>query len=139
MSDLLIDAITNNDVKYIQTLRDALATDESIKSNRIFNDHFASGVTPLNLAIRLNHLDVARLLIDCGSDINYADSFRVDGCEKRPIHYACAAGCLSLVKELVEVRGVDPDECDCSMAPPIHYAALHGNAGLGREYLNVSQ
>jgi len=96
--------------------------------NRVLHD----GSTPLNVAIAFRHFDVARRLIECGSDVELPDSFRLDGCRRKPIHYACAGGCVELVRTLIEQFDVDVDEPDDGNATPIHHAAAGGHIGNGK-------
>jgi ankyrin repeat protein len=59
--------------------------------------------TPLHWACSWGHLEIARLLIEKGADLN---AFDVSG--HRPIHRAAVSGHLHLIEFLVEM-GVDPD------------------------------
>ena len=93
--------------------------------NRVLDD----GSTPLNVAIAFRHFDVARRLMDCGSDVDLPDSFRLDGCRRKPVHYACAVGCVELVRTFIEQFNVDVDEPDDGNATPIHHAAATGQIG----------
>lgn len=62
------------------------------------NLHFQNGVTPLNAAIGEHQEALAHFLLDAGADPFLADSFRLDGCERQPIHYAAACDMLSILK-----------------------------------------
>jgi len=99
--------------------------------NRVLDD----GSTPLNVAIAFRHFDVARRLIECGSDVELPDSFRLDGCRRKPIHYACAGGCVELVRMFVEQFNVDTDDPDDGNATPIHHAAAAGHIGRHVAYI----
>jgi len=100
-------------------------TDVHALVNRVFHD----GSTPLNVAIAFRHFDVARRLMECGSNVELPDSFRLDGCRRKPIHYACANGCVELVRTFIEQFNVDVDEPDDGNATPIHHAAASGHIG----------
>jgi len=128
MSDILYEAILCGDTVYIDTLC-ANRPGNNKSSSTTFNELLPGGSTPLNIAISNKRYEVVRFLLDRGANADAPDSFRVDGCERKPIHYACSSGSLDLVKELVEVHGVDPEERDCGNSPPIHHAAASGNIG----------
>ena len=86
----------------------------------------------LNCVLILNLIDSNQLLSllfqDSGADINRSDSFRLDGCSRKPIHYAAACNSLDMVRYLIG-RDVDADERDCGNSTPLHHAAAGGNLG----------
>lgn len=98
-------------------------------SSRLVNGVLRGGSTLLNVAIAGRSFDAARALIDSGCDVNLPDSFRVNGCRYRPIHYASDAGCLELVTFLVERCAVDVDEKDEGGSTPLHHACHYGHIG----------
>lgn len=55
------------------------------------------GATPLLLAISLDHIGMAKILIQKGADVNIGD---IDGIT--PVHLAAQSGCLDLIIDLVE-------------------------------------
>jgi len=128
LSDTLAAAIRCGDAAQVNAILEVLSpspSDVRALVNRVLDD----GSTPLNVAIAFRHFDVARTLLDCGSSVALPDSFRLDGCRRKPIHYACSAGCLELVKTFVEEFDVDVDEPDDGNATPIHHAAAAGHIG----------
>ena len=134
LSDPFAAAIRCGDAVQVNTILELLSpspSDVRALVNRVLDD----GSTPLNVAIAFRHFDVARTLMDCGSDVELPDSFRLDGCRRKPIHYACSAGCVELVKTFVEEFNVDVDEPDDGNATPIHHAAAAGHIGRHVLYL----
>jgi len=134
LSDPFAAAIRCGDAVQVNTIIELLSpspSDVRALVNRVLDD----GSTPLNVAIAFRHFDVARTLMDCGSDVELPDSFRLDGCRRKPIHYACSAGCVELVKTFVEEFNVDVDEPDDGNATPIHHAAAAGHIGTHVLYL----
>ena len=128
LSDPFASAIRCGDTAQVNTILELLSpspSDVRALVNRVLDD----GSTPLNVAIAFRHFDVARILMDCGSNVELPDSFRLDGCRRQPIHYACSAGSLELVKTFVEDFDVDVDEPDDGNATPIHHAAAAGHIG----------
>lgn len=64
------------------------------------------GLTPLHLAIQMGRADVAKLLIECGADVNARDS---DG--RTPLHYAALQGQTSTAEALL-AHGADVNAVD---------------------------
>jgi len=130
LSDPFATAIRCGDTVQVNTILEVLsASPSNLRAlvNRVLDD----GSTPLNVAIAFRHFDVARRLMECGCDVELPDSFRLDGCRRKPIHYACSVGCVELVKMFIEQFGVDVDEPDDGNATPIHHAAAAGHIGIG--------
>ena len=128
LSEPFAAAIRCGDAVQVNSIIDVLSSSTSdVRAlvNRVLDD----GSTPLNVAIAFRHFDVARRLLDCGSDVELPDSFRLDGCRRKPIHYACAGGCVELVRTFIEQFDVDVDEPDDGNATPIHHAAAAGHIG----------
>lgn len=59
---------------------------------------FLDGSSPLGVAIANQREDVAAFLLDAGANPVAADSFRLDGCERQPVHYASSSGMLPVLK-----------------------------------------
>lgn len=130
MEDALVDCIVSKDVDTLTQLLVDSASASEVLHRRLVNGVLPGGSTLLNVAIASRSFDAARALIASGCDVNLPDSFRVNGCRHRPIHYACDAGCLELVKFLVERGGVDADEKDEGGSTPLHHACHYGHIGL---------
>ena len=69
------------------------------------------GRTPLHWAASYNSLDVARLLIDRGAEVDARDE---DG--RTPLHYAARPSCLDVARLLIE-HGANTDGIDLSWIP----------------------
>ena len=65
------------------------------------NSRDDDGFIPLHSASRYGHVDIARLLLDRGSDVNVRESQRWT-----PLHYASRYGYLDLARLLID-RGAD--------------------------------
>jgi ankyrin repeat protein len=50
-----------------------------------------NGRIPLHVASQSGHIDIARLLLDCGCDVNTRDAYRWT-----PLHYASQRDTLAL-------------------------------------------
>ena len=119
MAGELRHAIDQGDIHLVSYL-----IDSGVNVNRHFND----GMTPLNFAISLFQEDIANLLLDQGAKIHQPDSFTVDECGRRPIHYAAACNLPGLVVRLIE-DGVHVEEVDFGHSTALHHAAHNGNIG----------
>ncbi len=73
-------------------------------------------ITPLHLAAETNSIDIARLLIDSGADIEAKDN---DGLT--PMHWAAETNSLDLVRLLID-RGADIEAKDNDGLTPMHLA-----------------
>src|SRR6218665_1844159 len=130
MEDSLISCIISGDIGVLSQLLQQSMITSGCSNRQIVNVILRNGSTLLNVAIAHRSFDAARMLIESGSEVNLPDSFRVDGCRRKPIHYACTSGSLDLVRFFVEVCGVDVDDKDEGGSTPIHHAAVSGYIGL---------
>lgn len=91
----------------------------------------ADGFTGLGLAIFFGHLELARMLVERGADVNLSsrNALRV-----APLHSAVAAGSQELV-DLLLAHGARPDVAESVEATPLHSAAGHGSQGIVRSLL----
>lgn len=92
------------------------------------NAFAGDGFTPLGLAAFFGHVEIARILIAAGADVNLAarNAFRV-----RPLHSAVAAGSLPLAQLLIE-RGAEVNATQMQGVTPLHAAARNGREDLVR-------
>lgn len=73
--------------------------------------------SPLHLALRRGHGDVARLLLERGADVQARDRVK----QETVLHTACDFGYFEIVEELLE-RGASVDERDEFGVSPLHDA-----------------
>jgi ankyrin repeat protein len=90
---------------------------------QLANAYSSDGFTGLGFAAFFGHVELARLLLQSGSDANCPsrNPLRV-----APLHSAVAAGSLPLV-ELLLSHGAAPSPVEGSGATPLHSAAGHGS------------
>nr|WP_246198629.1 ankyrin repeat domain-containing protein [Wolbachia endosymbiont of Ctenocephalides felis wCfeJ] len=92
------------------------------------NDTDKQGYTPLHYAAWRGRLEVARFLIEKGSDINAADTSTAG---KKPTHVAAENNSESVIEFLLE-KGVSVDEADKNGWTPLHYAARFGQPEVAK-------
>lgn len=80
--------------------------------------------TPLLLAMKYSHEEIARKLVLRGADPNCTD-----GLGRSPLIYAAKNGDLEMVKILLE-RGADPNHEDRLGRSPLTYAAKNGDVAI---------
>lgn len=103
--NLLINACGNGCLKFAKLLIKAGADvnqcsqNKKTKVNANLNDE-TTIVTPLNLAIQCQSLDIVKMLIKAGADVNLKDS------EKTPMAAACEQGNINIVRELIKSGAV---------------------------------
>jgi len=82
--------------------------------------------TPLHYAAKHGHVEIARLLIEKGADVNAL------GClDKTPLHYAALWGHFEIARLLIE-KGADVSALTCSDNTLLHNAALYGYFEIAR-------
>lgn len=80
----------------------------------------AEGMSALHWAARRNHIEMMRVMLDAGADINIAeDSEKMSG--TTPLHIACIYGNIEMVKLLMEY-GADDSIMNVSGNTAAHYA-----------------
>jgi ankyrin repeat protein len=101
------------------------------QSPGLVDEYSADGFTALGLAVFLGHLDVARMLVERGADVNLPsrNALRV-----APLHSAVASGKVELL-DLLLSHGAKPDCAEAVDATPLHSAAGHGSREMVRRLL----
>ncbi|MCO4291397.1 ankyrin repeat domain-containing protein [Solitalea sp. MAHUQ-68] len=124
MIDLLLKNRDQIDLHEASAIGQTSLVDELLECNPFsVNSYSVDGFTPLGYACYFDHYDTAKLLIECGANVNQPSNndFKV-----APIHSAVACGSFDITKLLidnhanvnaVQVRGVTP----------LHTAAHNGN------------
>jgi ankyrin repeat protein len=89
------------------------------------------GFTGLGLAVFFGHLEIARMLVESGADVNRSsrNSIRVS-----PLHSAVASGSIPLL-DLLLSHGATPDTVEFLEATPLHSAAAHGSREMVEKLL----
>jgi ankyrin repeat protein len=89
------------------------------------------GFTGLGLAVFFGHLEIARMLVEAGADVNRPsrNAIRVS-----PLHSAVESGSIPLL-DLLLSHGAKPDVVEFLEATPLHSAAAHGNREMVRKLL----
>ena len=77
--------------------------------------------TPLHYASLNGHLEVAKLLLEKGANVNCQDD-----CKWTPLHYASESGHLEVAKLLLE-KGANVICQDIRKLTPLHYASMKGH------------
>lgn len=85
----------------------------------------ASGQTPLHLAAKEGHIDVAKALVQSGS---HSSGRSASGSE--PLHSAVISGHLEVMQWLVDEESVDINSADENGATVAHYAAIQGHVDI---------
>jgi hypothetical protein len=90
-----------------------------------------NGSTCLTNAARKGHLDICRLLIDKGADIEAKDR---EGWT--PLHLVARRGHIEIARLLCD-RGADIEALDKSEWRPLHWAAKYGHISIVKELIEV--
>ncbi len=91
----------------------------------------ADGFTPLGLAVFFGHLDIARMLVESGADVDLPSR---NALHVAPLHSAVASGSLALL-DLLLARGAKPDCVEFLEATPLHSAAAQGSPEMVQRLL----
>jgi ankyrin repeat protein len=91
--------------------------------------------TPLHLALKNYHIEIARLLIENGANVNEGNN---DG--ETPLHLAAKEGHIDILHLLVEngserllsIRNIDVNVKDKCERTPLHFAAENGHVEIAR-------
>ena len=87
------------------------------------------GWTCLHIAADNGHLDICRLLLDKGAQVEAKDN---RGCT--PLHWAAREGYVEIVRLLCD-RGADVEAHDNDGRRPLHRAALYGHISVVKELI----
>ncbi len=118
---------------------------ELLESGAAVDARDADGQTPLMVASRDGHVEIARLLMESGADVTATSSLgfalrvaaRASGSAGyTPLHWAASAGETALVKELLEA-GADPDAKGVARTTPLHWAAKKGRSDVVKVLLEA--
>lgn len=94
-------AATAGNVMYVKTLLSQYKVDLECECNVIFDGLVVYGATALWVAAGLGHLQVVKLLVRNGANVNHNTK-----AQSSPLRAACYAGRLDIVKYLIE-HGAD--------------------------------
>ena len=95
-------------------------------SQEVYDRSCSLGLTPLHLASREGHIEVARFLVECGADA------RAQDCDlSTPLHLASQQGHLEVVRFLIE-HGADVRAHDHCWSTPLHRASELGHLEVAR-------
>jgi ankyrin repeat protein len=72
--------------------------------------------SPLYIACKKGHMSIAKLLLVCGADVNKKYGRK----KMTSLHRACLDGCITAVKNLISVEGIDINVKDRYGDSPIH-------------------
>ena len=109
----LIQAIEKDDLTTVQTL---LTNEVDINCIVLFNK------TPLTYAIELRSLDIAKLLVEAGAEINAREPV---GNARQALHIAVDVADAEFIKFLID-RGADINGQDGCGSTPVIVASFHG-------------
>ena len=99
----------------------------------LLNGYSRDGFTGLGLAVFFGHLEIARMLVDSGADVNRPsrNSIRVS-----PLHSAVESGSVALL-DLLLAHGAAPDPVEFLEATPLHSAAARGGREMVEKLLTA--
>lgn len=121
----LSDAIHAQDINKIKPLLGAVDLDciaPNVSEKGFNRDYFVQVAhTPLSAAAKLGNLEIANLLLNAGSDINFHDVY-----VQSPLMAAAQEGHLDVVKFLAE-KGADVDAVSDNHGTALHCAAKGGH------------
>jgi hypothetical protein len=89
-----------------------------------------SGYTPLHYAAGNGHIEIARLLLQNGAEVNVKSN-----CGSTPLHWAASDGHVEILHLLVE-NGADLEAQGTDGWRSLHYAVLNGNLPFIQELIS---
>lgn len=96
-----------------------------IESGAALNLQNTNGHTALHYALKNNHADIARKLLDKNADFTLSES----GTLVTPLHVAAQHGHCDIFERLVKM-GADPETKDSVGGTPLHHALMNGLASI---------
>lgn len=99
------------------------------------NSCSADGWTPLHLAVFFSRLNIVRVLLKSGADVN---AISKSGERLSPLHSALANPNNAAIAEILLDAGSDPNAIQEQGYTPLHYAAYNGLEKVVRILLNRS-
>lgn len=98
---------------------------------RLVKANSQDGFSGLGLAVFFGHLEIARLLVEAGADVNRPSDNAI---RVAPLHSAVESGNVALL-ELLLAHGAKPDPVEFLEATPLHSAAARGNREMVEKLL----
>jgi hypothetical protein len=95
-----------------------------------FQDAFSNHDTPLHMALKFGHFEIARYLIQNGANVNAYDALRTT-----PLHVALKLGRSEIAQYLIE-KGADANARDALDTTPLHIAVVGNNIKIVEVLLN---
>ncbi|XP_065057285.1 transient receptor potential cation channel subfamily A member 1 homolog isoform X1 [Rhopilema esculentum] len=121
----------------IEDLRDNVAEEEDI--SKVLGVTDAHHLTPLHYAVKYQHVDIVRILLRNGADVNVKGENGTT-C----LHFGARYFDLEdpkageeILDLLLAAKGVNVNAADNDMATPLHYACLKNNYKAVRKFLNA--
>jgi ankyrin repeat protein len=88
--------------------------------------------TPLHVAAEWGSVEIARMLIEAGADVNVQDTWG----NKTPLHDAARTGRVEVAQMLIDA-GADLDLQDEHGRTPLHVVAIYGNVEIARMLIDA--
>ena len=102
----LIKATMSGNVMYVKTILSSNHVDLDQECNIIFDGLVVYGATALWVASCLRHLDIVKLLVENGANVNYNTT-----AQSMPLRAACYEGRRNIVEYLIE-QGANVNLCN---------------------------
>jgi ankyrin repeat protein len=90
------------------------------------------GFTPLHWAVRDRSVEIARMLIDAGADLDVQDTWGSD----TPLHDAAFFGRVEIARMLIDAKA-NVNVQDKSGWTPLHMAAINGKVEVARMLIDA--
>jgi ankyrin repeat protein len=122
-----LSAVRRGDVEEVARLLDAKPHLVEARNHRTYDQ------TPLIMAVVRGHVDLVRLLLERGADVN-----DVGGYGRTALHRAAEEGHEEVVSILLDC-GADPSKKDIYGCTPLMAASCNGHLGVARRLLQVPE